>query len=62
MCAAELLLEFVSDSHPRLLRCWVPHAGDLDKLAACALAATSRLIGYLLARIPLALSVHRADI
>ena len=44
MCTAQLLLDFVSDGHPRLLRCWVAHAGDLDKLAASALAATSKLL------------------
>lgn len=57
MCAAQLLLEFVSDSHPRLLRCWVAHAGDLDKLAASALAATSRLLGYLLPQTALAVFI-----
>ncbi|KAL3150414.1 hypothetical protein ABBQ32_000252 [Trebouxia sp. C0010 RCD-2024] len=41
MCAAQLLLEFVGDSHPRMLHCWAAHAADLDKLAAAALAATS---------------------
>lgn len=46
MCAAQLLLEFVSDSHPRMLRCWVAQAGDLNKLAASALAATSKLLYY----------------
>ena len=45
MCAAQLLLEFVTDSHSRLLRCWAAHAGDLDKLAGSALAATSKLTG-----------------
>lgn len=49
MCAAQLLLDFASDSHPRLLRCWVAHAVDLDKLAASALAATSKLLGSILA-------------
>lgn len=48
MCAAQLLLEFVGDSHPRMLHCWAAHAADLDKLAAAALAATSKLIGWFL--------------
>ena len=43
MCAAQLLLEFVSDDHPRLLSCWTPHAAELERLAASALAATSEL-------------------
>ncbi|KAL0034398.1 hypothetical protein WJX79_000220 [Trebouxia sp. C0005] len=40
MCAAQLLLEFVSDEHPIMLSCWAAHASDLDKLAADALTAT----------------------
>ncbi len=40
MCAAQLLLEFVSDDHPRMLACWAAHASELDKLATLALAAT----------------------
>ena len=46
MCAAQLLLEFVSDGHPRILSCWADHAADLDKLAAAALAATGRPVNY----------------
>ena len=42
MCAAQLLLEFVSDGHQRLLGCWSAHALELDKLAALALAATGK--------------------
>ena len=42
MCAAQLLLEFVSDEHPSMLSCWAAHASDLDKLAADALTATGR--------------------
>ena len=45
MCAAQLLLEFASDDHPRLLCCWAAHAVELDKLAASALTATSKLAG-----------------
>ncbi|KAL0053110.1 hypothetical protein WJX82_000994 [Trebouxia sp. C0006] len=40
MCAAQLLLEFVSDEHPSMLSCWAAHASDLDKLTADALTAT----------------------
>ncbi len=42
MCAAQLLLEFVSDEHPSMLSCWAAHASDLDKLAADALTATGK--------------------
>lgn len=42
MCAAQLLLEFVSDEHPSMLFCWAAHASDLDKLAEAALAATGK--------------------
>lgn len=42
MCAAQLLLEFVSDEHPIMLSCWAAHASDLDKLAADALTATGK--------------------
>ena len=62
MCAAQLLLEFVSDSHPWLLRCWAAHAGDLDKLAASALASTSELLGWCLPLTKLALSAYAAKI
>ena len=43
MCAAQLLLEFVSDEHPSMLSCWAAHASDLDKLAADALTATGKI-------------------
>ena len=42
MCAAQLLLEFVSDEHPSMLFCWAAHASELDKLAEAALAATGK--------------------
>ena len=42
MCAAQLLVEFVSDEHPSMLSCWAAHASDLHKLAADALTATGK--------------------
>lgn len=46
MCAAQLLLEFVSDEHPSMLSCWAAHASDLDKLAADALTATGKIAQF----------------
>ena len=43
LCAGQLLLQLVTDEHPQVLRCWVAHAAELDKLAGEALPATSKL-------------------
>ena len=40
MCAAQLLLEFMSDDQPCMLSRWALHAADLDRMAGAALVST----------------------